>query len=282
MFETATKDDLYGGLAHIIGSFLGSIGGGFRPQGVAIGFAGLTRASDGHVYFAPNIGGLAGLEVGRSVGDAIGLPVIVANDANCAALGEYWCGAGRGAQSLFMFTLGTGIGGGFVIDGALWEGSDGIAGEIGHTVVDLGGPDCACGKSGCLEALGSGSAIIREYAARRRLRSGSKGLTAKAVIDRAKRGDSVARAVIAGAAAALGVGIANVFNLLNPEVIVVGGGVSRAGRILLGPAIACARGLVPESLRGRLSVKRGRLGDDAGLVGAAYLAFGMLTRRKRR
>jgi glucokinase len=282
MFEAATKDDLYGGLARIIGSFMDSVGGLPLPRGVAIGFAGLTRASDGYVYFAPNIGGLAGLEIGRRIGSAVGLPVTVANDANCAALGEYWCGAGQGAESLFMFTLGTGIGGGFVVGGAAWEGSDGIAGEIGHTVIDLDGPCCACGKCGCLEALASGSAIIRDYARRKRLRGGPSGLTAKTVIDRARRGETLALAVISDAAGALGVGIANVFNLLNPEVIVVGGGVSRAGRILLDPAVECARNLIPEPLSRRLTVRRGKLGDDAGLIGSAYRAFGVLKRHSRR
>jgi glucokinase len=199
--------------------------------------------------------------------------VIVANDADCAGLGEYWRGAGRDASSLFLFTLGTGMGGAMVIEGGLWEGSAGIAGEIGHTVVDIDGPKCACGRRGCLEALVSATAIIREYRKRKRAKPDVARITAKSVFRMARQGDRAAKLVVAEAARALGIGIANVYLLLNPELILIGGGVARAGASLIRPAVTHARAEIFPELRDRLKVKRAGLGDDAALIGAAYLAY---------
>jgi glucokinase len=279
----SAKDGLLAWLAEAIDGFLSDAGPAFAARAVAIGFAGPTDSRAGRVYYAPNVGRLAGIEVASGLRRLVGLRVVVENDANCAALGEYWLGAGRGAKSLFLFTVGTGIGGSFVVDGKVWRGHDGIAGEIGHTVVMVGGPRCSCGKRGCLEALVSATAIVRDY--RAALRPGRAGraprvagaeaepLEAKEVFERARSGDRRARQVIDCAARALGIGIANVFHLLNPEVILVGGGVSRAGAALLGPATEEARSAVFGPLRGRLRVRRTSLGDDAGMLGAAYLAL---------
>jgi glucokinase len=246
-----------------------------KPAGVGLGFAGPTNSETGRIYYAPNIGGLVGLNIVRDLEKSLGMRVMVANDANCAALGEYWKGAGEGACSLFVFTLGTGVGGGLVIDGEIWEGASGIAGEVGHTIIDIDGPRCECGRRGCLEALASGTAVVREYVRRSGIKSAAarRAVTAKAVFDKAKGGDRVAGKVVAGAAMALGIGIANVFNLINPELILIGGGVSRAGGILTRPAVKHARELVFPPLRTRLKVRRTRLGDDAGILGAARVVF---------
>jgi glucokinase len=273
--EATGASMLYQALSDRILAFMASNGNLPAPKGVALGFAGPTDSSAGYVYCAPNVGGLVDLSLGRSLQRLLGLPVLVANDANCAALGEFWCGAGMGARSLFMFTLGTGVGGSLVIGGDIWEGEWGIAGEIGHTVIDAGGPKCNCGKRGCLEALASGTAIVRDYIRRAGIRSPGKrkAITAKAVFERAKQGDGIAKKVVADAARALGIGIANVFNLINPELILIGGGISRAGATLIKPAAAHARELVFPPLKHNLKVRKARLGDDAGLLGAAYLAF---------
>jgi glucokinase len=274
MFGAVRKQALLRALGDVIASFLDANSDLPSPTSACVGFAGPTKASEGYVYFAPNIRKMSNLEVGSYLEGVLGMRVRVENDANCAALGEYWYGAGKDASSLFLFTLGTGVGGSFVIDGKLWQGYDGIAGEVGHTVIDIKGPRCACGQRGCLETLVSATAMIKDYQKRKRLKTGSRmqAITAKMIADKAKQGDRIAGAVTRRAADALGVGIANVFHLYNPELILVGGGVSRAGSILLTPAISRARAAIFPQLRRRLKVRRTRLGDDAALIGAAYLA----------
>jgi glucokinase len=267
------KQALCDSLAGRIREFMEAGSRGSAIGAVAVGFAGPTHSAAGYVYTAPNVGQLSDIRLAAELESRLGLPVAVANDANCAALGENFHGAGAGSRSLFMFTLGTGVGGAFIIDGRIWEGEWGIAGEIGHTIVAADGPRCNCGNRGCLEALASGSAVIRDYIRRSRIRSEAsrKAVTAKLVFDRAKQGDRTAARVVADAARALGIGIANVFHLLNPEVIVIGGGVSRAGGRLIRPATACAREYVFPPLRGKLKVRKAKLGDDAALLGAARL-----------
>jgi glucokinase len=274
MGRFAVKEDLYAWLGGLLGDFIAAGREVPRPRCAAIGFAGPSKPQAGTIYYAPNVGRFTDLDVGRRLQRQLGLPVVVENDANCAALGEFWLGAGRGAKSLFLFTLGTGIGGSLVLDGSVWHGEDGIAGEIGHTIVMVGGPRCSCGRAGCLEALVSATALVRDYGeAVGGGRKAARAATAKAVVDLARRGDRKASAVVERAARALGVGIANVFHLLDPEVILIGGGVSRAGSILLGPAVREARALVFPPLAARLTVKRTTLGDDAGILGAAYLGL---------
>ncbi|MFH1314159.1 MAG: ROK family protein [Candidatus Eisenbacteria bacterium] len=272
MFSAGSKHTLLRALGDVIASFIEANSDLPSPGGVCIGFAGPTKASEGCVYFAPNISRMSDIEVGSYLEGRLEMRVMVENDANCAALGEYWHGAGKGASSLFLFTLGTGVGGSLVIDGKLWQGYDGIAGEIGHTVIDIKGPKCACGQRGCLETLVSATAMIKDYGKRKRIKTRPRDITAKMIADKAKQGDRTAMAVMRGASEALGVGIANVFHLYNPELILVGGGVSRAGSILLAPAVSRAREAIFPQLRSRLKVRRTRLGDDSALVGAAYLA----------
>jgi glucokinase len=269
----ADKDALCSRLAEKIGAFMEGIDKRQVPHTVAVGFAGPTDSVSGRVYFAPNVGGLDDLHLAGELESRLSVRAIVANDANCAALGEYWRGAARGAGSLFLFTLGTGLGGALVIDGRLWEGSQGIAGEIGHTVVDVNGPLCACGKRGCLEALVSATAIVRDYSGSRGKEPGKRSVTARAVFRLARQGDPKASRAVERAARALGVGISNAFLLLNPELILIGGGVARAGSMLIEPATAYARGLIFPQLRDFLVVKKAMLGDDGGLLGAAYLAY---------
>lgn len=265
-----------------------------RIEAVSLGFAGYTDARRGLIYFAPNVGGLGNIDVGPYLKKRLQLPVFVDNDANCAALGEYSNGAGKSARSLFVFMLGTGVGGGFIVEGDIWHGAYGTAGEIGHTIVMAGGPRCTCGNRGCLEAFTSATAIVREYRRRKARRSpsprtrtvgkasarkagapdaGGGEVTARQVVALARRGDRAALGALQYAAKGLGIGIANIFNLINPELILIGGGVSKAGSILLKPAIREARSIIYPPLAPRLRVKRATLGDDAALIGAARLAF---------
>jgi glucokinase len=215
--------------------------------------------------------------------ERLGLPVWVDNDVNLAALAEVRVGAARGASFAVMLTLGTGIGGAIVIDGSVYRGADGAAGELGHVTVDLDGPPCqgGCPNRGCLEAFASGPAIAREASAVAAARPGSalgrvlaQGLpiTGELVTELAVAGDDDACGVIATVGERLGAGLVGIVNTFNPEVVVIGGGVSRAGDFLLEPArrVVADRALRPS--RDRVRIVPAALGEDAGMIGAALFA----------
>lgn len=223
--------------------------------------------------------------------ERLGLPVIVDNDANGAALAEQRYGAARGAQDVVLLTLGTGIGGGVVLGGELYRGSTGAAGELGHMVIDMDGPRCqgACPNRGCLEALASGRAIGRagEEVARRQPESGlgralAEGwdITGSLVTELAHDGDLPAREILERAGGSLGVGIANLVNVFNPEVVVVGGGAAAAGELLLAPArrVVAERALRPS--RDVVRVVAAHFGPESGMLGAAALALDELGDRE--
>ena len=223
--------------------------------------------------------------------ERIGLPVFMDNDANLAALVEQRSGAARGARHVVLLTLGTGIGGGLVLDGHIYRGSMGAGGELGHMVVDLDGPRCGgnCPNRGCLEALVSGTAIGRAgaLAAQRNPGSGlwrslaeGDDITGQLVTDHAQRGDEVARRVLERAGRHLGVGIANLVNIFNPEVVVVGGGAVGAGELLLGPArvVVGERALRPS--RDLVKIRAAHYGPEAGMLGAALMALDGLAERE--
>jgi glucokinase len=216
--------------------------------------------------------------------ERLGLAVFVDNDANCAMLAEHRYGAARGARHAVLLTLGTGIGGGVVIDGALLHGAVGAAAELGHMVIDLDGPLCQgnCPNRGCLEALCSGSALGRlgaEVAASDpdgalgRAAAAGREISGAVVTELAHDGDAGALACMRRAGEALGVGIANLVNIFNPEVVVVGGGVIAAGDLLLEPARSTmlARALRPS--RDLVQVVPARFGAESGMLGAAVLAL---------
>lgn len=216
--------------------------------------------------------------------ERLGLPVYVDNDANLAALAEQRRGAAAGAEHVVMLTLGTGIGGGLVLGGRLYRGTSGAAAELGHMVVDPAGPPCpgACPNRGCLEALASGTALGRagaeaaERAPESALglaRAAGREITGALVTELAIAGDATARAVLEDVGRKLGVGIANLVNIFNPQVVVVGGGASAAGDLLLEPARAVVREQVLPPSRDEVRVERARFGDEAGMIGAALLAL---------
>ena len=226
---------------------------------------------------------LAGIPFGTIMSERLGIPVAVDNDGNCAVLAEARFGAGGGADDVVMLTLGTGIGGGLVLGGRVQRGWIGAGAELGHMVIDMDGPPCQgnCPNRGCLEVMASGSALVREAALRvaRRpdtalglaLEDGHE-LTGPFVTELAHDGDPVALDAIATVGRALGVGLSSIVNMLNPEVIVIGGGVIAAGEMLLEPARAelHARALPPA--RDAVRVVPAAFGDEAGMIGAALLA----------
>ena len=210
----------------------------------------------------------------------------VLNDASAAALGEHLYGAGLGVKNLVLFTLGTGIGGGIIINSKLYLGAVGGAGELGHITVEAHGPKCPCGNTGCLEMLVSGSAIERDV--KERLARGEKSvladtdekadnkITAEVVAAAARRGDKLALEVIARAAHYLGVGFVNVINIFNPELIIYGGGLAELGEMLVGPAVKMAEER-PFSINARaVRIVKASLSNEAGVYGAAAFALDMM------
>jgi glucokinase len=249
---------------------------------ISIAACGSVDMRRGIIVFSPNLPGWRNIPLVDLVQERLGVRVTLINDANAAALGEYHLGAGRGIVNLLYLSLGTGIGGAIIIDGNLYTGASGGAGETGHMTINTEGPICSCGNRGCLETLASGTAITRE--AVERLKCGErssltevvggdlKGITAEKVALAASRGDPLASDVIHQAAYYLGMGMVNLVNLLNPDIIVVGGGVADMGELLLGPARKLVREKAFPGLADVVSIVRGQLGDDAGILGAAVFA----------
>ena len=210
--------------------------------------------------------------------------IVIENDANCAAVGEWWMGAGRDVDSLIMLTLGTGVGGGVILDGKLWRGADGMGGEIGHMTIYPDGPRCNCGNFGCLETYSSATAVRRmvdealadgtiETTLEKEVMDVEPGHIPEVVMKTAVAGDEVSRRIWEQFGTALGIGMASCVNILNVEMIVIGGGVSQAWEMFIDVAKKelKARGLRAPSER--VKVMQSFLGDDEGIIGAAYLAL---------
>ena len=230
---------------------------------------------------------LANIRFADVMAERLGLPVFVDNDGNMAALAEHTAGAARGAGEAVLLTIGTGIGGGLILGGRLYRGSIGAAGELGHMVIDMDGPRCQgnCPNRGCLEALASGTALAREAVrlAREhpdsglgRARADGRELAGPLVTELAHDGDEAAIEALHLIGTRLGVGIANLVNIFNPEVVVIGGGVIAAGELLLAPARAevLQRALPPS--RDVVRIVAARFGVEAGMVGAAAFAISEL------
>jgi glucokinase len=246
-------------------------------RGVGIGAPGPLRRDEGIVVVAPNLG-WHDFPLRDRISAATGLIATLDNDANCATLGEWWIGAARGARNVVGLTIGTGIGGGLIIDGHLYHGSSDVAGEVGHTTIETAGRRCKCGNYGCLEAYASGPAIAErarealDADGASLLRTVTDGdlaaLTAQHVYDAAQRGDDIAREVVRDTARYLGAGVANLLNLLNPDVVVLAGGVTEAGELLLAPLRAEARRRAFRPAVDAARIVPGELGSRAGVVGA--------------
>jgi glucokinase len=254
-----------------------------RIAGIGVGAPGPVYQEAGRFYELTNLDWPNDYPIKEILENSMGLPVVINNDANCAALGEMWKGAGMGARDLLCITLGTGIGGGVIVNGSIVQGIRGAAGEIGHmTSVVTNGALCNCGKTGCLETVASASGIVR--LARERIlqeRDLTKKLTfllaengcitAKDVFSLAGIGDGTALDVVHEAAQYLGIAFANIANTLNPEMIILGGGVSKAGNDLLLPVKnTFAKHIFPASA-GSTEIKFATLGNDAGIIGAAWM-----------
>jgi glucokinase len=252
---------------------------GRRIRAVSVVVPGSVNVQSGIVVKAPNLACLDGFHLTCALTSELKLPALLENDANAAAVGEMWQGAGRGRRTIVCVTLGTGVGGGIILDGKLWRGVNDSAAEIGHMCVDpFGGVACQCGSRGCLEVYASATAIVRmAREARPRypdsLLHTNEDLTAEEIYQAGMKGDELALEVFRRMGVYLGLGLANLINILNPEMIVIGGGVVSAWELFekhMHREIAERAFPVPAE---EVTVVPGECGDDAGLLGAAHLAF---------
>ncbi len=269
---------------HIVGAVQESIAQAQRVWskdidviGIGIGSPGPIDTKNGIVVTSPNLR-WTDVPLRELVSEIVDLPATLENDANCAVLGEWWRGAARGAQIVVGVTIGTGVGGGFVLDGRIFHGASDVAGEFGHMTIDSTGRRCACGNYGCLEAYASGPAIAKraieniEAGATSSLAQYVDGdlsrITAEEVYSAAKDGDYLAEEVVRDTARLLGAGIANLVNICNPEVVVVCGGVTSAGEKLFGPLReeVARRAFRPAAEACR--IVPGTLPGTAGVIGA--------------
>jgi glucokinase len=249
---------------------------------VGIGAAGFVGADRSTVLFAPNLA-WRDEPLGTSVQAQVGVPVVVENDVNAAAWGEFRFGAGADVDDLLMVAVGTGVGGGVVIAGELLRGSFGVAGEIGHMRVVPNGLPCGCGRHGCWEQYASGRALVREARARvwdgdplLELAGGTPtGITGQMITTEAHRGDALCVSLLADLGQWLGEGIASLATILDPRVVVIGGGVGDAGELVIGPVRKAIEDNLPAAAnRPHPEVRLATLGNEAGMIGAADLARG--------
>lgn len=246
--------------------------------GIGIGAPGPLDRTNGIVIVAPNLG-WRDFPLRDRVTSRLGLPATLDNDANCATVGEWWLGAARGGRNVVGITIGTGIGGGLILNGELYHGSSDVAGEIGHTTIDMNGRHCECGNYGCLEAYASGPAIatrarealVREDTASMlpsMVDSQLDRITAELVYQAAKKGDALANEIVRDTARYLGAGIATLLNVVNPDIVVVAGGVTYAGEALFGPLRAEVRRRAFKPAVQAARIVPAELTGTAGVVGA--------------
>lgn len=264
-----------------IGSALETLTRGREVTAVGVGCAGLIDSVRGVVRSSPNLPGWENAPLGRIAKRILGVYTVVDNDATTAAWGEYRCGANRGCRSLIFITLGTGVGGGIILDGRIVRGAGNFGGEVGHMTVDPNGPRCRCGNRGCLEAFAGSYGLRRAtkaLLAGKRSRylgpwlAAGRRFTPLLLAEAAGRGDSVARAVFRIAGEALGTAIASLVNVFNPNAVVIGGGVSASFDLFSPHVLRTVRRRAFAEPAAMVRIERSSLGNDATVVGAAMFA----------
>ncbi|MFD1417193.1 ROK family glucokinase [Companilactobacillus keshanensis] len=250
-------------------------------DGIGLGSPGTINFKEGTIKGAYNLNWTDSVYPVRDIEEGTGIPVTIENDANVAALGERWKGAGNNADDVVFVTLGTGVGGGIIAGGNLLHGANGAAGEIGHITVDPHGFLCTCGKRGCLETIASATGIVHvardragEYAGDSELKAmldDGQDISAKDVFDLAKKNDDLALIVADYVCDSLGFALANIANSLNPKYVVIGGGVSAAGDFLLDKVNKAMRVNEFATIKDSTELRLASLGNGAGVIGAASL-----------
>jgi glucokinase len=250
--------------------------------GVGLGVPGALDFKEGKIVESPNFPGWNNFPIQSAVEKAVGVPVIIENDANAAAMGERWVGAAQRLDNFLLITLGTGVGGGLVLGGKLWSGETGKAGEVGHMKITPDGPRCGCGSTGCLEVYASSAALARmaqeEWS---RVHGGAvmptNWMTSSGLAEAAEQHHPIAEMVFDKMAYYLGIGIANVANLLDIHHFILSGGVSNAFPLFEQPLrqemARRAFGMTPDEAFKRIKIRRALLGESAGMIGAGYLVL---------
>ena len=278
--EGKTRSDAHMGISSLMENLAGFIKGFSREEisAIGVGVPGTVDRRDGTLVHAPNIVNTKNFPFTEALLERIGTetPVFIENDASCAALGEYRAGAGRNSDSMVMITLGTGFGGGIILNGNLWPGEDGFAGELGHMTIDPSGPECACGGRGCVETYVSQVAIKRIVRECPELAQKLSGTEESAIPERlaelAREKNPEAVSVWNDFGANLGVGISILVNVLDVKTVIVGGGLSNAWELFIGKTLEEAKRRCLGGAARKLEIKRAALGDDSGVLGACYVA----------
>ena len=247
-----------------------------EASGIGIGVAGIIDSKRGIVRFSPNLPGWNSVRLADILKKEFNLRVRVLNDVNAFCLGEWQYGAARGYDNVFLFTLGTGVGGAAICEGKPLFGATGFAGEFGHSVIKYNGPACPCGNRGCLERYVGARYIVARAKKKMRKRKTAlnkcKNITPRVIADEAKKGDTVAREVFEETGFYIGIGVTNIIALFDPDVVVISGGVSRAGRVLFDPIRKTVEQRVLGARYRKTRIIPGRLGDTGGMLGAVHFA----------
>ncbi len=256
---------------------------------IGIAVAGFSNPESGVVYTSPNLPALRNVPLRDIIESKANKKAFLINDAKAAALGEFYFGAARGTRNFIYITLSTGIGGGIIIDGRLYFGAIGTAGEVGHMTIDTDGPPCHCGSRGCWESLASGTALARE--ARAHINKGVTSsilddaggdfekITAAVVHIAAQKGDTLAGELITKSSFYVGVGLVNLINIFNPELIVIGGGLSNLGEMLFAPAMKLVKERICKEVFQSFRLEKAQLGVDSGVLGAVVYVWQEMSRK---
>jgi glucokinase len=248
---------------------------------IGIGIAGIIDSRDGRVRFSPNLKGWHNITLASILKNEFKKPVKILNDANAICLGEWKYGTAKGYNNVFLLTLGTGVGGAAICEGKLLVGANSFAGELGHTVIKYDGPKCRCGNYGCLERYVGARYIILLAQKKIKKKKSSlrnyKKLTPEIIAQEAKKGDTVSKEVFSEIGYYIGVGVTNIIDLFDPDIIVISGGISGAGRTLFEPIKKTVLQSVLGAQYRNYKIVPARLGDDAGILGAVSFASGIIT-----
>jgi glucokinase len=276
--KTERADEIVGAIMQAAEECRDAVGKVGEITAIGLAVPATINAAEGIIMKAPNVPALDGFRLSATLTNELNLPVVLENDANAAAIGENWLGAAKGFQNSICVTLGTGVGGGIVLNGGILRGIDGTAGEIGHICVEPSGAPCGCGSRGCVEQYSSATAISRltleleshypKSSLQNKLRA-----TALDVYQAGKTGDELALEVFRQVGFYLGIALADLVNVLNPEVIVIGGGVSAGWDLFIHHVQAQIRNRSFREPAERAKLIRAKLGDDAGILGVAKLAL---------
>ena len=266
---------------------ISNVGVGGEPAAFGLALAALVNPRQGIILSSPNIPILNDLPLAKALSERLKMDVVLENDATAAAIGEHWLGSSKTAESSIFVTLGTGIGGGLILDGKTYRGIDGTAGEVGHIVVEPDGEPCGCGSRGCVEQYASATAVVR--IARELFQrssgsslSGKNDLEAKDVYEAAVSGDAVALEAFRIMGRYLGIALSSLVDVLNPELIVIGGGAAAGWDLFIEHVRSEIRSRAFRHPADRVQVVKASLGEGAGLFGAARVALDSLTAESRR